>query len=851
MDSTLNEALQHLLDEIDEVVQDLLLIEVDWGQHTPFVDDTVTEVGFQGANWPLVYTDSELVLRRALCRASAKGRAILVFPSDNGFALPLDIRARAHGGTVCRLGLRYRLWALTNRGWPPEVDYVEWRPSIERHFDALVRSTVGKVLGWDVTRSDLESKLVQVAFGLEVKGRDAPQLLADLVSAQRGETEPPTDLELSLLRGQLRLHQVPWSNVLVWAAEEAGRAKELVRIGVMMGAEREARRMPNWGGLNKLRVMLVSDQKLAEQDAVSAVVDLSTGALSQLHPSTRQLIAKEAERALKDLLPEGSYNPWFPSALEYECQAIARRLASREADAEARLARLHEHLFAAQASHDLSVLDHMVDLVSQWEVHSHPDGAFETVAEWAGWYAEHGSRMDLSALKLMHLLQQGSALTGPAEVLLARYWAWRSERNGAFARQFLSLYEPALHDRQSVVFGTHRILDWVVRPRLQDGRSVFLVVIDGMGYASFHYLLEQWAEEVPAVRTRESVETAAELPRAVLSLLPSVTSVSRKGLFLNALPTDRLDDEEAYEEKARVKEAESLQAALPAFRTKLYNKTNLSSGQELLDDLQFRGADLVAVVLNAIDDDVKSTTTGVRLAELGDLGPLRRAVHAALTAGWDVIVTADHGHTWHRDKGLRRGPISPGGGERFAPVASTEKLPEDAVVTRDRNIVARVQEADQMALLTSVGTYFGQVPRRGRHGGAGLEEVVIPCAFLTHEAPAAKRERKTAAQDEDGERAAAADYDLSGVILTLADGRLINLDLPFTLSPREVRLLQALARLGRASEAELKQALGTRRVAGPLAALRDRLAAAGYDYIEQEGAGAGGAVYRFRAELLD
>jgi hypothetical protein len=157
-----------------------------------------------------------------------------------------------------------------------------------------------------------------------------------------------------------------------------------------------------------------------------------------------------------------------------------------------------------------------------------------------------------------------------------------------------------------------------------------------------------------------------------------------------------------------------------------------------------------------------------------------------------------------------------------------------------------------MALLTGVGTYFGQVPRRGRHGGAGLEEVVIPCAFLTHEAPAAKRDRKTAAKDEeDAERAAAADYDLSGVILTLADGRLINLDLPFTLSPREVRLLQALARLGRASEAELKQALGTRRIAGPLAALRDRLAAAGRDYIEQEGAGAGGAVYRFRAELLD
>ncbi|UCC64856.1 MAG: hypothetical protein JSV36_07385, partial [Anaerolineae bacterium] len=94
-------------------------------------------------------------------------------------------------------------------------------------------------------------------------------------------------------------------------------------------------------------------------------------------------------------------------------------------------------------------------------------------------------------------------------------------------------------------------------------------------------------------------------------------------------------------------------------------------------------------------------------------------------------------------------------------------------------------------------------------------------------------------------------YDLAGVVLTLPDGRVTSLDLPFTLSPREIRLLQALARMGEASETELKRALGTRRIAGPLASLRDRLAAAGLDYIEDKGIGPEGNVYRFRTEMLE
>jgi hypothetical protein len=843
MDETLRKAIEHLLQQIEQgdgIVEDLLLIEVDWGQHTPTVSDQPIEMEFQGRRWPLVFTDSELVLRRVLCRAGPRGKAILVFRNDSGFEIPLDIRARAHGGTCCRLGLRHRLYALTERGWPAEVDYAEWRSSIERHFGALVGAARQAGLKWDISRSDLEQILVQSAFGLRIEGREAAPLLAEMLSTQRKSPQAPTDLERSLLHGQLRLHQVAWSELLMWAAEEVDRAEELVRTGVMMGAEREARLMPNWGSLNPLRALLVSERQMSENDAVAAVVKLATDTLAHLHRSTRQSIVKDAEQALKGVLPSDSYNPWFPTALESAIRSIAQGLAARDPEAAAGVGPLRDHLFASQFQAQLRVLDQMAELVTQWTQQGELSEVLVAVTDWATWYMRQGSRLDLSALKLMHYEHQGTGLDEFIGRLVERYWHWRDQLNAAFSRRFLDHYEEALHDRQAGVFGTHRILDWVVKPALKRDQHVLLLVVDGMGFAAFWHLHDQWAEETPAVYAQQS--------QTALSLLPSVTSVSRKGLFLNALPTDRLDDELAYEAKARSRELDSLQTALHGYSVKLYTKSNLGGGQQLLNDLQFKGADVVAVVINAVDDDLKSATTTVRLPTLEDLGPLRTVVRTALAAGWTVVVTADHGHTWHRSKKLRRGPIIPGGGERFAPVASEEELPSDAIVTQDPHIV-RVQEGKSVALLTAVGTYFGQNPRRGYHGGVGLEEIVIPCAFLTYEAPPTEPGDDVSEAEAGPESAAT--YDLAGVVLTLPDGRVISRELPFTLAPKEIRLLQALARLGEASEADLKQTLGTRRIAGPLAALRDRLAAEGLDWIEPKGTGPGGAVYRFRTELLD
>ena len=846
MDDTLYKAICHLLHslETEEIVSDLLLIEVDWGGHMPALADEPVQVPFQGHTWPLVFTDSELVLRRTLCRAR-DGKAILTVRGGNGFVVPHDIQARAYNNTIYPLGLRHRLCAVTEREWPVEVDYTEWRPSIERHLDALVKSAsqVGLV-NWTVTRDDLEQILVQSAFGLVIKGKEPSRLLADLVGFQRGQSPDPNHLELSLLQGQFRAHQVEPSDILLWAAERVGNAGMLVRSCIMMDAERAARYMPNWWNLTGLRALLVNQRQMPMEKATEAVIELATGALQHLHHETAKSLARAAERDLSAALPDDTYNRWFPQALAREGNRLADRLARRDLTAIADVPRLREHLFAAQQHAQLDALDEMAALVSQREKHEQAADSLHHVSDWANWYARHGSRLDLSALRLMRAQGQGiPELDKSVRRLLADYWQWRNDLNAAFAKCYLESYEAALHDKSSGVFGAHRTLDWVVRPLRQENRRVLVIIVDGMGYADFWHLADQWSIQSPPVYVQE--------PRAALSLLPSITSVSRKGLFLKGLPTDPLDDEVTYEEKARTTEAKALQDAFPGDVIKLYNKSNIDHGHQLRTDIEFQSADVIAVILNTIDDDLGNKTTAVRLFSLEEMGPLVSVVYSALQRGWAVVLTADHGHTWFLDKALRRGSITPGGGERFALFPATapdSSAPADAVVTRDLHIV-HVQGRQEMALLTASGTYFGQVPKRGYHGGVSLEEVVVPCILLDNAAPASEAKAEGTAQERKTTTTA---YNLAGTILRLQDGRVIDLSLPFTLSPQEAQILQALARLGEASERELRQALQTRRVAGLLSGLLERLATAGpqYDYIEQVSTGPEGAVYRLRTELL-
>jgi len=376
---------------------------------------------------------------------------------------------------------------------------------------------------------------------------------------------------------------------------------------------------------------------------------------------------------------------------------------------------------------------------------------------------------------------------------------------------------------------------------------VLLIVVDGLGYAGFIHLLQELAGE------QQPVGVVSH--HAGLSILPSVTAASRKAIFLGQRPTDTLDSEDEYAEKARTSEGAALEQACQGYRVALHNRTTLTQAGgvlspskggtiNLFNDITSRDLDLVALVLIEVDEALAG---GIDPQLYGpqDLGVFREAVTDGLNNGRRVLLVSDHGHTWHRSKAGRQGDQVPGGGHRYMPLEKGEQPPEHTIVTDDLEIL-RPEEGDRLAFLYRVGDYFGRQPRRGYHGGVALEEVVIPCVELGYGGrmlePGARPEVKEPAAVE---KPAPAPAPSEGVVLTLQDGRRVVLDLP-DLSHRETQALQLLASVGRANEHQLRQHLGTRRVAGIMSSLMEKLGQAGLDLIEVGPAGPGGMEYVFR-----
>jgi hypothetical protein len=77
------------------------------------------------------------------------------------------------------------------------------------------------------------------------------------------------------------------------------------------------------------------------------------------------------------------------------------------------------------------------------------------------------------------------------------------------------------------------------------------------------------------------------------------------------------------------------------------------------------------------------------------------------------------------------------------------------------------------------------------------------------------------------------------------EGKAFALVLPFEPKPAERLVLEALAKHGKLSEGELSKVASTRRIAGLLESLQEKLTRAGLAVLENQGQGSEGAIYAF------
>lgn len=303
--------------------------------------------------------------------------------------------------------------------------------------------------------------------------------------------------------------------------------------------------------------------------------------------------------------------------------------------------------------------------------------------------------------KLMLLRDKGFMIEGIQETyssVNSTFRNWTSERYPSLA---------TLADiRQPVML--HHVLDFVRR----NSQKPAIIVIDGMSFVDWQLIQESFADAPWRLNVN-----------AVFSFIPTITSIARQSLFSGAIPVQNaktfslVDEEKQWrhywmENGLRDDEIYFVKTETP----------------EIPDKIKAAG-----VVVNFIDDLMHRQLQGtqgmaVDIETWLKSGTLRSMIENLLSAGFDVYITADHGHA-----------EAVGMGRFTKPGLLTEDVSRRSVIYKD---FASAEELDKFKVSEYAGTYMPKNYRyfifaneecigdRGKkyitHGSDSIEELLVP-----------------------------------------------------------------------------------------------------------------------------
>ncbi|MGB2567452.1 BREX-2 system phosphatase PglZ [Micromonospora citrea] len=258
------------------------------------------------------------------------------------------------------------------------------------------------------------------------------------------------------------------------------------------------------------------------------------------------------------------------------------------------------------------------------------------------------------------------------------------------------------------------VLDRVIRPVLDNGRRVLMLVLDGMGAAAGIEIADSlarsgaWTELTPAGGPRTGV----------LAALPTVTQVNRCSLLSGRLAVGD-----------RGAELRAFSAHFPG--SVLLHKSNLRTPAGLAVDPEVAAAiadpavPLVAAVINTIDDALDRSEPGTTEWSTATVNGLRHLL--AVAQDRVVVLVSDHGHVVDRgSEAVHR--ASESSENRWRPATG---VPGDGELLFRGSRVALA--GGQAILPWREELRYG--PRKaGYHGGAAPAEAAIPLLlFAAHD----------------------------------------------------------------------------------------------------------------------
>ena len=210
---------------------------------------------------------------------------------------------------------------------------------------------------------------------------------------------------------------------------------------------------------------------------------------------------------------------------------------------------------------------------------------------------------------------------------------------------------------------------------------------------------------------------------AAFSFLPSVTSIARQSLFSGAIPAQNAKPFSLADEEKQWR----------SYWTEYgLREDEVFFGKTETPDIPYK-TKAAGIVVNFIDDLMHRQLQGthgmaVDIATWLKSGSLRRLIENLLKSGFDVFITADHGHSEAIGKG------------RFSkPGLLTEDASRRAVIYKD---FAGAEELDKFNVIEYAGTYMPKTYRyflfaNGEcigdygnkyitHGSDSIEELLVP-----------------------------------------------------------------------------------------------------------------------------
>ncbi len=708
-----------------------------------------------GDPWRVVPTRCELDLRESLPRpedTSAVGRVYLVdWTAD---VLPLDVACRLAGGRLYHVARDARLAALFG------ARQVERGLASSALAKVLLSGTVPvlrKVQGLQLSRDDAWMAGLEQRLRLQEPALASPGALLAWANHQDGGPAFVRACDGDDLWRNARRELHDWlrsrmgeSGRVVWLAWEAGLAGRLLEVLPLLSAAREAGDAFLAGQLaGQLSAWLgeLAGEVRGQEIALVAPEVIDAALPSERAPRLRVLQRSQdlaigaglgALAARSALLPGG-----YVAREQAAAAATERFLAAPGVES----VRVVVEAFEDVAAHALDPLlqpdsatqeaRRSIARLALWLSSRPPPGPpgtrWQPAVDLARRYAEEGGHLEWARQQVRGLRGvEPSLLAAGRAVDAAVAEAMRADHR-AFAEAYVAWLDAGRPSMGALPID-HVGKD-VIAPFLKENprRKLLVVLMDGMSQAAAVQLLtrlttaRRWG---PIAWRRPGWHGALPLP-PVLAVAPTLTELSR-GAFFAGRTDARFYDEGTGKDPTRWQQHRAVADLLGEDAPPLFMRADLLSGHDLdrpIRDAVRGDARAVAVVVNAVDEDLKSSVQVTKDYSLVPVLPLEALLSAAEEGERAVLLVADHGHVLGDGASTQPGRLGDGrpGGARWRALSSGESAePEEVVLPRS----AWTPRGYERTAVLWDPAVVNRSPSYGEHGGLSLSEAVAPALLI-------------------------------------------------------------------------------------------------------------------------